>query len=71
MAPEQIDTLYATTEFTKITKMWENFNEATMGICVHQGIGFYGFFPADRDRIFSLPRFILCVHSIDKGLQYI
>ncbi|RDB20208.1 Poly(A) polymerase pla1 [Hypsizygus marmoreus] len=34
VGPRRLDISYPTTEFTKLVKMWENFNEATMGIVV-------------------------------------
>jgi len=33
-APRRLDISYPTTEFTKLVKMWEKFDEATMGIVV-------------------------------------
>ena len=32
--PRRLDISYPTTEFTKLVKMWEKFDEATMGIVV-------------------------------------
>lgn len=32
--PRKLDISYPTTEFTKLVKMWERFDEATMGIVV-------------------------------------
>jgi poly(A) polymerase len=32
--PRKLDISYPTTEFTKLVKMWDKFEEATMGIVV-------------------------------------
>jgi len=34
VGPRRLDISYPTTEFTKLVKMWEKFDEATMGIVV-------------------------------------
>lgn len=34
VGPRRLDISYPTTEFTKLVKMWERFDEATMGIVV-------------------------------------
>jgi poly(A) polymerase Pap1 len=33
-APRKLDISWPTSEFTKMCKQWEKFNEKTMGICV-------------------------------------
>lgn len=34
VGPRRLDISYPTTEFSKLVKVWEHFNEATMGIVV-------------------------------------
>ena len=34
VGPRRLDISYPTTEFTKLVKMWEKYDEATMGIIV-------------------------------------
>lgn len=34
VGPRRLDISYPTTEFTKLVKMWEKFDESTMGIVV-------------------------------------
>jgi poly(A) polymerase Pap1 len=34
VGPRKLDISYPTTEFTKLVKMWEKFDEGTMGIVV-------------------------------------
>jgi len=52
VGPRKLDISYPTTEFTKLVKVWEHFNEETMGIVVRHikssGLPDYVFDPGER-----------------------
>lgn len=52
VGPRRLDISYPTTEFSKLVKVWEHFNEATMGIVVRHikssGLPDYVFEPGER-----------------------
>ncbi|KAF9450935.1 Poly(A) polymerase [Macrolepiota fuliginosa MF-IS2] len=52
VGPRRLDISYPTTEFTKLVKMWEKFDESTMGIVVRHikssGLPDYVFDPGER-----------------------